>query len=258
MSIATVGCDPEVFIREGDQIISAIGWVGGTKSHPIPVIRGALQEDNVLAEFNIDPASTSEEFIFNIEAVMGALQDKIGPNKSIEIKAHHVFGDEIRSQEAAMVFGCDPDLDAWTGQWNVIVNKDGLLRTAGGHVHIGYPQSEREVSLLLAQLCDYHLGLPSVILDTDTERRKLYGSAGACRIKPYGVEYRTLSNFWLRSKALQEWVFNTASSLIYQLDDLERLTALLSPEQLKLIINTGDSQAARSYCDLLGINIPSE
>lgn len=258
MSIATVGCDPEVFISEGGKVISAIGWVGGTKERPIPVIHGALQEDNVLAEFNIDPASTSEEFIFNIETVMGALQSKIGADKAIQIKAHHVFGEDIRSQEAAMVFGCDPDLDAWTGQWNPPPPKYGLLRTAGGHVHIGYPQPSKEVSIMLGRLCDYYLGLPSVILDTDTERRRLYGLAGACRIKPYGVEYRTLSNFWLRSKALQGWVFETASNLIYRLDNLEQLTSQLPVEQLKLIINTGDSQSARKYCDLLGITVPAE
>jgi hypothetical protein len=39
-------------------------------------------------------------------------------------------------------------------------------------------------------------------------RRELYGKAGAFRPKPYGVEYRVLSNRWLNSEALIRWVYN--------------------------------------------------
>ena len=56
---------------------------------------------------------------------------------------------------------------------------------------------------------DISLFLPSLLFDDDTERRKLYGFPGSFRPKQYGVEYRPLSNKWLRNEVLMTWVFNT-------------------------------------------------
>ena len=47
-----------------------------------------------------------------------------------------------------------------------------------------------------------------MLLDDGAKRRELYGKAGAYRVKPYGVEYRVLSNFWLKSPALMQWVYD--------------------------------------------------
>ena len=33
---------------------------------------------------------------------------------------------------------------------------------------------------------DAYVGLPSILYDTDAERRKLYGKAGCFRLQPYG------------------------------------------------------------------------
>jgi hypothetical protein len=50
--------------------------------------------------------------------------------------------------------------------------------------------------------------VPSVLMDTGDLRKQLYGKAGAHRIKSYGPEYRTLSNFWIFSKHLTSWVYD--------------------------------------------------
>lgn len=76
-----------------------------------------------------------------------------------------------------------------------------------GHIHISYTNPSVSTSLKLAKLCDYFLGLPSLFIDKDTERRKMYGKAGAIRLKNWGFEYRVLSNFWLKSQEETEWVF---------------------------------------------------
>ncbi len=39
--------------------------------------------------------------------------------------------------------------------------------------------------------------MPAIILDKDKVRTRNYGKPGNFRPKPYGMEYRTLSNFWI-------------------------------------------------------------
>jgi hypothetical protein len=54
-------------------------------------------------------------------------------------------------------------------------------------------------------LIDVFCGIPSVLVDRDTgskERRKQYGRAGDFRYQPHGIEYRTLSNFWIQNYTL--------------------------------------------------------
>ena len=76
-----------------------------------------------------------------------------------------------------------------------------------GHIHISYGNNNIVDSLFIAKLFDYFLGLPSLFLDEDTERRQMYGKAGAIRLKEWGFEYRVLSNFWLQSEELTNWVW---------------------------------------------------
>lgn len=252
----TVGADPEVFVTQGEDIISVEGLLGGTKDKPIPVNKGALQEDNVLAEFNIDPANTEEEFCFNIKTVMEALGERLGDTKGIMIKPSHTFKEEQLTTEQALTFGCDPDLNAWTQEWNEVPDSSSTVRTAGGHVHIGYDNPDVEMSFCLVRLCDYLLGLPSVILDQDAQRRSLYGKAGACRIKAYGVEYRALSNFWLMNDTYQKWVFSVAKNVVTNLPNLQRFIDTVPPNVVQQIINEGDVLAAESAVSLLDIFVP--
>ena len=76
----TVGADPEAFgVDQKGNIVSMIGKIGGSKHKPLPCKAGAMQEDNILAEFNIDPATTSKQFVHNLQTVMGEPHKKIAP-----------------------------------------------------------------------------------------------------------------------------------------------------------------------------------
>lgn len=77
-----------------------------------------------------------------------------------------------------------------------------------GHIHIGYDNPSQEISEKIIYAMDVILGLESIILDSDTKRRELYGNAGCFRFKEYGVEYRTLSNFWIKDNKTIKWAFN--------------------------------------------------
>lgn len=258
----TIGTDPEAFVKTADgTITTAIGMIGGSKEAPLPVVGGAVQEDNVLAEFNTEPADTAEGFVAAIGTVIEQLSSILGNvGLSLDFRSSHEYDYDTLAQAGpqAMMFGCDPDLNAWTMEENDAPAAEGAtLRTAGGHVHIGYDNPDRLQSTRVARLCDVYLGIPSVLLDDDTRRRELYGSAGAHRIKEYGVEYRVLSNFWLRSDSLKRWVFNQAASCVEWADQEASITDICGgAEEIQRIINTGDKEAAASLVKHLNITMP--
>lgn len=246
----TIGADPEVFVQDGVTIVPAIGLVGGTKEAPHPVGCGAIQEDNVMAEFNIDPATSSEEFITNITTVMKHLGDKIRPLR-VAVMPSHEFDQAtlVRSGRQAMMFGCDPDFNAYSGEQNMPPSPRTVLRTCGGHVHVGYEGVDPERNREIVQAMDLLLGVPSVILDSDTRRRSMYGKAGAYRNKDYGVEYRSLSNFWLGSTTLMDWVFKRS---------VAAAQAELRPDadRIQHVINTSDVSGARRLIAEYGLEMP--
>lgn len=209
-----VGADPEVFARVGGKIVSAHGMIPGDKKNPFKVNRGAVQVDGMALEFNIEPAWEREEFRLNIDEVMQQLREMSGAELVAEPVAD--FGLEyIASQpDEARDLGCDPDYNGWTGQENV--KPDVLLpfRTGSGHVHVGWDEyanedpNHRTMCCALARHFDFYLALPSLLFDKEVRRREMYGKAGAFRPKQYGFEYRVLSNKWLTSPDLIDWVYD--------------------------------------------------
>ena len=100
-----------------------------------------------------------------------------------------------------------PDYNAWTKQANPKPYADDQnLRSAGGHIHVGCDLAKKK-PIDVIRAMDLFLGVPSVALDKGTLRRQLYGAAGCMRKKPYGVEYRTLSNFWIFKDSLIDWAY---------------------------------------------------
>lgn len=216
----TFGCDPEVFVvNSRGRAVSAEGLLPGTKEEPYPVEGGAVQVDGMAAEYNIDPVSNYEDFRANNVKVLEQLEKMLPTGYKIRIKPSVVFDKKIweESPDVAKILGCSPDFNAWTGKTNPPPNAEAVprLRTASGHLHIGWTEGKEmddvqhifNCQSLVRQL-DYYLGVWSVTKDKDTTRRELYGKAGACRYKPYGVEYRVLSNFWLTSETRMRDTWN--------------------------------------------------
>lgn len=222
MSRILIGCDPELFLRNPNSgaYFSAHGMVPGTKEEPHKVKDGMVQIDGTALEFGIDPAATEDEFVNRIVSVKGTLRSMIDPG--FEIVAHPVATFEPTYFKElppwAVEMGCTPDFNAWTGEVNPRPSEDVTFRTGSGHVHIGWThgadvlndKTHIEACRAVARQMDYYLGIYSVLWDRDTKRRELYGKAGAYRVKPYGVEYRTLSNRWTESPMLMRWVYKAA------------------------------------------------
>ena len=203
----TIGADPEIFLVSPEgKFVSSVGKIGGTKMIPQPIGMGcAHQEDNVAVEFNIPPASTLEEFKTSIKFSMDFLEQKAKTlNLNLSVTASADFDSAELQTPQAKVFGCDPDFDAWTGLQNPAPRaRNKNLRSCGGHIHIGTDENAMDI----ARAMDLFAGCPSIILDKDSRRRELYGKPGSFRYKPYGCEYRVLSNFWLKTPELIEWAY---------------------------------------------------
>jgi hypothetical protein len=209
-----IGCDPEMFLKQGDYV-SAHGLIPGTKEAPHSVTNGAVQVDGMAVEFNITPAQDEEAFITNINTVMAQLRAMLPEHEVVADPVAQFTREYMSSQPAeALELGCEADYNAYTGEANPRPNGDVAFRTAGGHVHIGWTKDmpiddpdHVEACQMLARELDFYLGIPSVFWDHDDRRRELYGKPGAYRVKPYGVEYRSLSNAWLRDEDLMRIVY---------------------------------------------------
>lgn len=89
---------------------------------------------------------------------------------------------------------------------------------------------------------DAYVGIPSILYDTDTERRTLYGKAGCFRLCSYGFEYRTLSSYWIANESRLHFIFK---QLYYALYNYERGTRLPDPYLIRSTIDNNDVEIAK-------------
>lgn len=264
--IITLGTDPEMFTMDSSGKISSVaGLLGCDKWNQKKVDDGIyLQEDNVLVEFATDPSNSFKHFDGIIKRGVDACArelDKVNLGVAPGISSHIYTMDELHSfHKNAFEFGCEPDYNALTGMMNPKPKAaDAGLRTAGGHVHLGYSEHIGDMSLeesqtIVGVMCDYFLGLPSLLMDPDDRRRELYGKAGAIRKKSYGLEYRTLSNFWIFDEEKRMFIWDQAHKAFDTLSgDFQRLVALVSPDEIQRVINEADKRAAEKYISRLAV-----
>jgi len=154
---------------------------------------------------------SADEFVAHIQAVMKRSLDYL-PGLSFSKLSCTIFPEDQMQHPMAHIFGCEPDYDAWTNKTNPSPKPEHpFMRSAGGHIHVETKLNKREV-IKCMDLC---LAVPSVLMDVDGDkRRSMYGQPGAHRPKPYGVEYRTLSNFWIFDEKTIRWAWrNTERAL---------------------------------------------
>lgn len=252
------GSDAEFFITtvKGEPI-PAIGMVGGTKEHPKTMGQGYfIQEDNVAVEFNIPPAKKTRDFAKNIIRGLNKCREQLPAAVMPSNAASLVFDRAyIEGNPKALEFGCEPDINAWTRQVNPRPRAtDRYLRSAGGHVHISWDDPDMEQRFELIKACDVFCSLPALWEDNDTRRRELYGKAGAMRVKPYGVEHRVLSNYWIFNEMLASTVANRYDNAVSFLNSGHRIEEN-DNDLVVQAINTGNIELAekilQKYLDLL-------
>lgn len=262
----TIGSDVEVFARslEGKPV-ALCGLIGGTKHEPQQLAhlpKGFMvQEDNVSLEYNIPPAQLAKEFVQNISIMRNEVTSILSKLNLVVSKESAIsFPDDQLTHPQALVFGCEPDYNAWTKTENRRPDTDDHnLRTAGGHIHVGVTNVDM---ILGIRAMDLFLGVPSVILDNSPSsvlRRQLYGKAGAMRPKPYGFEYRVLSNFWMFDPTLTQWVFdNTLRAMKWAYRGNETSLPYAASVEIQECINTGNVALAKEIIAKYNVKLPGE
>lgn len=239
IELLQVGADVEEFLYDPIKRIPTpvIGLIGGTKEAPMPVLESvdkgfALQEDNVALEYNIPPAGSVGAFVSNLMEIRKEIQQRVHAlGLAPAITASMAFTEDQLRHPQAQRFGCEPDFNVWERKINEppsASEASKTLRTAGGHIHVsftvdGKPVNEDDHQIemeLVVMALDLYLGVPFALLDPDTKRSQMYGRAGAFRPKPYGIEYRVLSNYWTTTPELMMYTFSQIETAIYKLNAL--------------------------------------
>lgn len=251
----TIGTDQEMFaVREKDYI-SAIPLIKGTKEDPEPLPSGgSIQHDNVAVEFAIDPATSKVDLIQKIGNALQDVMNYLPYDVKIDVTPSAVFPDDQLKDPEASEIGCDPDFDAWDGGKKNEPPQGFAkqpMRTAGGHIHVGFVKGSRNNFLEsklgrihIVKMFDLFHGVVFSVLDSSTEalrRRELYGKPGCYRLTNYGVEYRTLSNFWINSPELVALVYHLTNDVLGLIRDKKSISLLqsVSGERIQEIIQDG-------------------
>ena len=219
----SIGTDPELFCSLDDNLIAVQNCgITGTKKDPQPLSNGGnAQRDNVAIEFGVPPTYNKEDFVNVIGLTLRDLQKAVPENvRLLPIPSAYFPEDQLTSEEAKQ-FGCDPDNNAWTLKENKppACAAEQTLRSCGGHIHLLFAALDNSMNkAIMIRIMDMIHGQIATYLDNSPEaivRRQLYGKAGCYRETEYGgVEYRTLSNFWIKSPLLVELMYELTADAI--------------------------------------------
>lgn len=229
----TFGSDPEFFLYDTSKqdFVRASRYFSGTKKNPEPIGYGNfLQADGMALEINTNPTSSDLDFDSYVVFCLAEAVKRMPPSVIICTNPSVTFSEREwdETPDEDKILGCSPDMNAWEQSVNSPpqVDENSRLRTLGGHVHVGWTEDASPADfdhfkncVEFVQQLDYYLGAWSLKYDKDKSRRALYGKAGSCRIKPYGVEYRVLSSFWCDTRQGRREVFSRASKAITAMSD---------------------------------------
>ena len=258
------GSDPEFFFTTNGQVVGSEKIIP-----PAGILTGNSKFviDGVQAELNPSPNTCRANFGNEISRCFRELYNKLkAEGKNVEVSFNplvNITQEEMDSlSEKSRQFGCAPSLNAYTGAESKIKVDAAkyLCRSAGGHIHIGHNSSGPLLKILhdvqkIVPFLDLMVGNTCVLIDRDesnVERRRVYGRCGEFRTKPYGLEYRTLSNFWLRSYQLMSLVLGItrfAVNVVWQSDQdktdyVQEFMSKVKTYRVKRAINRNDFDLA--------------
>lgn len=254
----TIGGDPEVFLVNKDTkaAVSAIGLIKGSKSKPLmlPEVGDgfAIQTDCCSVEFNLPPVkfvNGPESFYNNVQKMFKYISENTPEELEISLATALEFSTKDLRHPQARLAGCSVDYNAWSLNSNEKPNFAATnIRCNGAHLHFGYENVNDMVSIELIKALDLTIGVTSVLLDPDTERRKLYGRAGCFRITNFGIEYRTPSPYYLESLELVEHIYKCIDRAVDLLNEGIKYSDIEQFE-IQTCINISDVDMAKKLIE---------
>jgi len=255
----TIGTDPEFFLMKDDEYVSSqSAKIQGTKHEPVALKNGGtIQRDNVAVEFATVPATDGKDFVEKVKSCLVDTYNMLPKGHDLIVEPSATFDKVHLTDPEAQEFGCDPDFNAYT----VSMNEkpwcgDSGFRSCGAHIHVGCLGGDGKAmkglgflltfdgKILAIKSMDLFHGTISTVLDNSNaavKRRELYGKAGAHRPTDYGVEYRVLSNYWMKSPELvmlMDGLTRDAMALIVD-DKLQKILDIVGEDELQNVINNG-------------------
>lgn len=227
--IAQMGHDSEFTLARSGQILSAL-----TERVRGNTPWGKYFPDNMNQEIAIKPCSGVDEFHLYTEKLLDTVESY---GYDLIFKPVVDYGVNSLSHKKANMSGCNPDMNAYTQRLNIPpdLTKFGAKRSAGAHVHVSGISDLNPYEVIKAM--DLFLGIPMLFVEERSDRRLMYGAAGAMRLKPYGIEYRALSNAWIHSERTREYIWGKT---ILAVSEVRSGFVLPNPQEVQDAINNHD------------------
>lgn len=209
------GSDLELFVVDTrtDKVIPAGMLVPGTKDKPFKMKTGTVHPDGLAVEVGCDPASTWTELNKNLEAILAEVKAEFFPEeyyvyseKSVATKECIQDFDKHRAEHPEwFISGCAPELEAGNLSYNngtrTDVKPKEKLRCkdkffVGMHLHLGFTEWDNTCFTRIdagALVEEVHNKVWLRDEQVGYVRQQYYGGRKCFRMKPYGVEDRSLA-----------------------------------------------------------------
>ena len=210
------GTDPEFVIlnKAGKPCPAHLWFPGKDDKLQVPIKErgyGKLFRDGFALEINVPPAYCRSVLSDSMKVMLKAAQKKLPVGYTLAtMPAVRINLSSLRKAPYDVAqFGCDPSLNAYTGEEGSI-DLDGMkhpYRYTGGHLHFSanpmptWAKKFENVCLFI-RMMDLHVGVPLAMIFNDKGnvlRRRYYGKAGEFRLQSYadksaGIEWRVPSS----------------------------------------------------------------
>lgn len=251
--IGTIGADPEMFIFAGNKLLPAYEFLPSKIDSP----HQTLYWDGFQAEWKYETgAYCLTQFVWDTKQKIETL---LNSAKRHNVKATLSLQNVVSiaktllktAPEQYVLLGCEPSFNAYNLKSERIDNPRELkIRVAGGHIHFGGWKRKLNYHKYIKTL-DSILGVWAVGAAQNIDiplRRKYYGLAGEFRTPTYagslGLEYRTLSNFWLCHPRIMQLTFEIARGAL-MVANLKSNPWVATEEEVVKTINECDVKHAQ-------------